>query len=155
MTPKPIAAILDSGAFLLLARVVLVCTFVIPGVMQIAQFNGAVGEFAHFNLNPAPAYVAASFITLLAGSALVILGGRWTWLGAGALGIYTGLTILIVHHFWTMSGQDQVGEMRTAWEHISLIGGLMTVAILEHRREAATSAAGASASASAAAAAKA
>jgi transmembrane protein len=139
MTPKPIAAILDSGAFLLLARVVLVCTFVIPGIMQIAQFSGAVGEFAHFNLNPAPAYVVASFITLLAGAALVILGGRWTWLGAGALGIYTGLTILIVHHFWNMTGQDQVNEMRTAWEHISLIGGLMTVAVLEHRRQAAAS----------------
>ena len=150
--PKPIAAILESGAFLLLARLVLVCTFVIPGVMQIVQFNGATGEFAHFNLNPAPAFVVASFVTLLVGSALVILGGSRTWLGAGALGIYTGLTILIVHHFWTMTGQDQVNEMRTVWEHISIIGGLMVVAIAEHRLKTADAASPARASAATAAA---
>jgi transmembrane protein len=138
MTPKPIAALLDSGAFLLLARILLVITFVMPGIMQPLQFQQTVGEFAHFSLNPAPAYVVLSFVTLLVGSALVIKGGRWTWLGAGALGVYTGLTVLIVHHFWTMSGADQLSEMRTTFEHISLIGGLMVVAVLEHRRASVT-----------------
>ena len=131
MTPSWVAAILQSRVFQFIARLALVITFVIPGLMQAAQFQGAVGDFAHFNLMPPAAYVMASIITLLAGSILVILGGRWTWLGAGALGIYTGLTILIVHHFWTMQGQDWLSEMRTALEHISLIGGLMVVAVLE------------------------
>jgi transmembrane protein len=153
MTPKAIAAILDSGAFLFLARVLLAATFLIPGIMQPLQFQGTVGEFAHFSLNPAPAYVVLSFVTLLIGSALVILGGRLTWLGAGALGVYTGLTVLIVHHFWTMTGADQLNEMRTTFEHISLIGGLMVVAVLEHRRASATAAAASGAAAAATAAA--
>jgi transmembrane protein len=130
MTPAPIAAILNARPFQLLARILLVVTFFTPGFMQIFQFQGALGDFTHFNLNPPPVYVVASIITLLGGSALVILGGRWTWLGAGALGVYTGLTILIVHHFWTMQGADQLSEFRTALEHISLIGGLMVAAIL-------------------------
>jgi transmembrane protein len=133
MTPNWVAALLQSRLFLYLARIVLVVTFLVPGVMQALQFQGAQGEFAHFNLMPPAVYVVASIITLLAGSVLVIMGGKWTWLGAGALGVYTGLTILIVHHFWTMQGADGLNEMRTALEHISLIGGLMVVAALERQ----------------------
>ncbi len=132
MPPKAIAAILNSSWFGWLARIALVVTFVMPGIMQPLQFNQSVGEFAHFGL---PAWVVVlSFVTLLGGSALVILGGKLTWLGAGALGIYTGLTVFIVHHFWTMSGADQLNEMRTTFEHISLIGGLMVVAICQNGR---------------------
>jgi len=132
MTPNWVVAILDSKLFQLLARILLVITFVMPGIMQIVQFQGSVGEFGQIGLHPAAAYVAASAVTLLIGSVLVILGGRLTWLGAGALGVYTGLTIFIVHHFWTMTGADQLNEMRTAFEHISLIGGLMVVAIAQN-----------------------
>lgn len=135
MTPKPIAALLDSPLFLLFARFLLVITFLVPGVMQAVQFQNSLGEFAHFNLNPPAAFVVLSIVTLLAGTALVLKGGKLTWLGAGALGIYTALTVLIVHHFWTMTGADQLNEMRTALEHFGLIGGLMIVAALEHRRK--------------------
>ena len=136
--PKAIAALLNSGGFAVLARLVLVVTFVVPGIMQVLQFHNALGEFAHFHLIPPQAFVIASIVTLLLGSLLVIAGGRWTWVGAGALGIYTGLTILIVHHFWTMAEPDRTNEMRTALEHISLIGGLMVVAILAARNTART-----------------
>ena len=129
MTPGWVSAILDSKIFQLLARVLLVVTFIVPGIMQPMQFQGSLGEFAHFNLNPPAFWVVLSFVTLLLGSALVILGGKLTWLGAGALGIYTGLTIFIAHHFWTMSGDERLGEMRQTLEHLSVIGGLMLVAI--------------------------
>lgn len=131
--PKAIGSLLNSSVFAFLARLILVVTFVVPGIMQVLQYKHAVGEFAFFHLSPPGAFVIASAVTLLVGSLLVIIGGRLTWLGAGALGIYTGLTILIVHHFWTMAEPDRTNEMRTALEHISLIGGLMVVAILEAR----------------------
>ena len=134
MTPNAVAAILDARLFHLLARILIATAFLVPGVMQAVHFHGALGEFGHFNLNPPTAYVAASIVTLLAGSALVIAGGRLTWLGAGALGIYTGLTIFIVHHVWTMHGDQAVSELHTVLGHISMIGGLMAVAILEHAR---------------------
>ena len=137
MTPIWVAAILDSRAFQLLARIMLMITFIVPGIMQPLQFQNALGEFTHFHLNPPAPYVIASFITLLVGAALVIFGGKWTWLGAGALGIYTGLTIFIAHHFWTMSGDERLGEMRQTLEHLSVIGGLMLVAIAQNGRRAA------------------
>ena len=134
MTPTWVAAILDSRAFQLFARVALVVTFVVPGIMQPLQFQGTIGEFQHFNVNPAAPFIVLSFVTLLVGSALVVLGGKWTWLGAGALGIYTFLTIFIAHHFWTMSGDERLSEMRQTLEHVSLIGGLMMVAIAQNGR---------------------
>ena len=132
MTPAWVAAILESRLFLFLARLLLAAAFLVPGVIQALQFHGALGEFAHFGLHPTSVYVIASIVTLLAGSALVIVGGRWTWLGAGALGIYTGLTIIIVHHVWTMHGPEAVTALHTVLEHIALIGGLMLVAVHEH-----------------------
>ncbi len=133
MTPRFVDAILSARAFQLIARVVLTVTFWVPGIMQAAQFKNALGEFTHFHVVPPAPFVVASFITLLVSSAIIIVGGKWTWLGAGALGIYTGLTILIAHHFWNMQGDEALAEMRTALEHISLIGGLMAVAIAEHK----------------------
>ncbi|MEK1930980.1 MAG: DoxX family protein, partial [Pararhizobium sp.] len=70
-------------------------------------------------------------------SALVI-SGRYVWLGAGALGVFTALTIPVAHAFWEMTGETAFFEMLFAIEHISVIGGLMTVAIL--RRQAAVGA---------------
>jgi transmembrane protein len=134
MTPVWVAAILQSRAVLILARAMLALVFVVPGVMQAVQFPAALGEFAHFNLHPTPVYVVASIVTLLGGSAVVIVGGKWTWLGAGALGVYTALTIFIVHHFWTLQGQAAATEQRFAVEHVSVIGALILVSILEHRR---------------------
>jgi transmembrane protein len=68
-------------------------------------------------------------IVQLGGSALVI-HGRHAWLGAGALGIFTALTIPIAHAFWTMSGEMAFLEMMFVFEHISVIGGLMVAAAL-------------------------
>ncbi len=134
MTPKVIDAILSARLFQILARIVLTLGLWLPGVLQVTQFQTAIGDFTHFHVTPPVPYIFASIITLLVGSAIVIIGGKWTWLGAGALGIYTGLTIFIAHNFWAMQGADAVNEMRTAIEHVSMIGGLMVVAIAEHQR---------------------
>ena len=134
MTPRWIDRILSAHGFQLAARILLTITFWLPGIMQALQFQGTVADFVHFHVTPAPRYVVASIITLLLGSAIVVAGGKWTWLGAGALGIYTGLTIFIAHNFWTMQGADRLNEMRAAIEHVTMIGGLMVVAISEHRR---------------------
>lgn len=63
----------------------------------------------------------------LAGSLLVILN-RWTWLGAGALGVFTALTIPIAHTFWTMEEPLKTVEFYIVMEHITVIGGLMLAA---------------------------
>ena len=130
MTPAPISAILDSRAFQILARIVLTTPFWGAGLQHALQWQSSLGEMAHFGLSPAWLYIALTIVTCLAGSALVIIGGRWAWVGAGWLGIFTALTIPIAHAFWAMTGNDAVSEFRTVMEHISIIGGLMVAAIL-------------------------
>ena len=129
----PIAALLESAAFRVIARVLLTLPFWMSGLAKIADFGFATQEMAMFGLNPPGAFAVATIITQLTGSALVI-SGRHAWLGAGALGIFTALTIPIAHNFWALEGERAMMEMFFAVEHISVIGGLMLAAILCHRK---------------------
>lgn len=109
------------------ARILLTYMFWASGIAKLVGFRAAVGEMAHFGLNPPVAFAIATIIVQLAGSALIILN-RWTWLGAGALGIFTLLTIPIAHNFWTMEEPFKTIEFHVVMEHISIAGALMVVA---------------------------
>jgi len=136
--PSWISAILDSSAFRLISRILLTLPFWLAGLQHAVQWPLTLGEMAHFGLNPPWLYGALTILFCLAGSAAVIPGGRWTWLGAGALGIFTALTIPIAHAFWKLSGDASLAELRTVMEHVSIIGGLMVVAYAQNGRSKAT-----------------
>ncbi|WP_370677472.1 DoxX family protein [Pleomorphomonas sp. PLEO] len=122
--------------FALLARIVLTLMFWLSGIAKLADFPAAIAEMRHFGLEPAVPIAVAVIAVQLVGSALVI-SGRHVWLGAGMLGVFTVLTIPIAHAFWTMDGERAFLEMMFAFEHISVIGGLMVVAAFgEARRRA-------------------
>jgi hypothetical protein len=55
---------------------------------------------------------------------------RRTWLGAGALGVFTALATVLAHQFWTLDGIERVRELNTFLEHEAIIAGLVLVAIL-------------------------
>ena len=85
---------------------------------------------AGFGLEPAVAFNIATVTVQLSGSLLVIQN-RYAWFGAGALGIFTALTIPIVHHFWSMTEEPfRTIAFHTATEHIGMIGALVVVSIL-------------------------
>ena len=130
--PKIIAALLSSRVFAFAARVVLTFPFWGSGLDKLINFPGGVAEMRQFGLEPAVLFNLAVLTTQLGGSALII-SGRHVWLGAGALGVFTALTIPIVHHFWTMDGAAALHAFHTAAEHIGTIGGLITVSILAAR----------------------
>jgi len=115
-----------------LARTLLTFPFWLSGFVKAADFAGARAEMAHFGLEPAAAYAVATIFVQLVGSALVITG-RAAWLGAGALIVFTVLTIPIAHHFWKLSGEQAMMEMFFAIEHVGIIGGLLLAAILCRR----------------------
>lgn len=124
---NPVSAITSATWFGYLARIVLTFGFWGSGLSKLIDFQGGVAEMAHFGLEPAVAFNIATIITQLVGSALVILN-RWTWLGAGALGVFTVLTIPIAHNFWAMEEPFKTMEFHVVMEHITVIGGLMVVA---------------------------
>jgi transmembrane protein len=124
---NPVSALTSATWFGYLARTVLTFMYWASGLSKLIDFNGGVAEMAHFGLEPASAFNIAVIITQLGGSALVILN-RWTWLGAGALAVFTALTIPIAHTFWTMEEPMKTLEFYVVMEHITVIGGLMVVA---------------------------
>jgi transmembrane protein len=136
--PSVIQSLLANRFVAFAARVILTFPFWGSGLDKLINFSGGVAEMRHFGLEPAILFNIAVFTTQLVGSALII-SGRHVWLGAGALGIFTALTIPIVHRFWTMQGAEALHAFHTAAEHIGTIGGLITVSILAARSHRAAS----------------
>ena len=119
--------LISSRWFGLVARTALTFMFWASGIAKLADFDMAVGEMAHFGLFPAAPFALAVALTQLVGSALII-ANRWTWLGAGMLGVFTALTIPIAHPFWTMEEPMRTLEFYVVMEHLTVIGALMVVA---------------------------
>jgi transmembrane protein len=132
MTPRWIDTVLESRATEIAARVLLTFPFWGSGLAKLLDFSGGMAEMSHFGLEPAWLFNLLTVIVQLGGSALVITR-RWTWLGAGALGIFTFLTILLVHAFWRLDGERGIEAFHTATEHVGMIGALVLVSILALR----------------------
>lgn len=127
-----IRTILMSRVTSLVARVLLTLPFWSNGLMKLFDFSGGIAEMEHFGFLPGAAFNLAIIIVHLGGS-LLIIARRWVWLGAGALGVFNALTILLVHRFWAMEGHQAIITLYTAEEHIGMIGGLILVSILAAR----------------------
>jgi len=125
---RAIEALLARPWVAFAARVLLTFPFWSSGIAKAADFGGAIGEMRHFGLEPAALFAVATILVQLAGSILVMLG-RAAWLGAGALIVFTLLTIPIAHDFWRMTGEQAMMEMFFAIEHVGLVGGLLLAAV--------------------------
>jgi transmembrane protein len=124
-----IRSVLSRPALLVVARVLLTFPFWGSGLAKLIDFQGGTAEMAMFGLHPPAVINAVVALTQLTGSALII-ANRAAWLGAGALGVFTALTIPIVHHFWSLEGERGIVAFHTATEHVGMIGGLVLAAIL-------------------------
>jgi len=136
MTPRWVHAILSSSITDFAARVLLTFPFWGSGFAKLIDFSGGMAEMSHFGLEPAWFYNGLTIFVQLVGSGLII-AKRWTWLGAGALGVFTFLTIPIVHAFWRLEGERALTAFHTAGEHVGMIGALVLVSILALRPKAA------------------
>ena len=127
-------AVLGHPFFFYLGAVVVTYMFWWSGLTKLWDLPGTQAEMAHFGLNPPWLFALATIAVQLAGSALVIFGGRFAWLGAAPLALFTLATIPISHDFWNMQGQAAFLEKLWAQEHISIVGGLILAAILADLR---------------------
>ena len=135
MTPRWIPVTLDSRAFRLLARIALMTPFWLQGARDATHWPQTVQLMRHFGLQPPELFGVATVMILIVGSVLVIVGGRWTWISAGAMALFTAATIPVAHPFWKLEGDAKLTEIAIVQEHISIIGGMMLAAILSHRRQ--------------------
>ena len=131
-TPRWISAVLSLPGLLPIARIALVSAFLIGGIQKLADFPAAVAEQAHFGLQPAWLWAAAAIAVELGGSVLVIVG-RWVWLGAGGLGVLTAVSMLVANNFWAQTGHDRFMATNAFFEHLGLIAGLVLITALSLR----------------------
>jgi transmembrane protein len=132
MTPRWIETLLSSRMTETTARVILTFPFWGSGLAKLLNFSGGMAEMSQFGLEPAWFYNSLTIFVQLVGSGLIITN-RLTWLGAGALGVFTFLTIPIVHAFWRFEGEQAIRAFHTAGEHVGMIGALVLVSILALR----------------------
>lgn len=127
--PVWVDAILDFRGTALVARVALASAYILGGLTKLFDFPGAIAEQEHFGLHPAALWAVVTIVVELIASVLVI-SGRWVWLGAGALGVLTGVASLVANNFWALSGHDRFTATNAFFEHLGLIGGFVLVAVL-------------------------
>lgn len=129
-----IDVLLRDRRFASAAATLLTLPYWSSGFAKLDDLDGALGEAAHFGLQPAMLVVACTILIQIGGSLLVILG-QVAWLGAGALGVFTALATLIAHPFWNVADPiARFHERNTFLEHAGLIGGLMLAAIVREQR---------------------
>jgi uncharacterized membrane protein YphA (DoxX/SURF4 family) len=133
-TPRWVSATLATPGLVPIARIALVSAFLIGGIQKLSDFPAAVAEQAHFGLQPAWLWAVAAIVIELGGSVLVIVG-RWVWLGAGGLGVLTAVSMLVANNFWAQTGQDRFMATNAFFEHLGLIAGLVLITTLSPRKQ--------------------
>lgn len=131
--PRFVAVLLNWPGTAFLARLALTGPYLLGGIMKLTDWQGAVAEQAHFGMQPAALFAAATIAVELVGPVL-ILADRLAWLGAGMLGVFTLLAAMVANAFWGMDGQDRFMAMNAFFEHLGLVGGFVLIAILSPRR---------------------
>ncbi len=130
--PRFVDAVLDWRWTGFLARLGLVGAYLLGGVVKLSDFPAAIAEQAHFGMHPPALWAALTIAVELIGP-LLILSGRFVWLGAGMLGVFTVLAAFTANAFWTMHGQERFGATNAFFEHLGLVGGFVLAARLaEH-----------------------
>jgi transmembrane protein len=128
-TPAVVVELLDNPLTLLAGRVCVALPFLVAGIMKLLFWQPGVAEMAAVGLHPAWVFNIAALVTELGGSASVILA-RKTWLGAGALGVFTVMTTFLAHRFWDFAGPARVMQMNSFLEHATISASFIFVVVV-------------------------
>ncbi len=133
--PAFVAALLDWNGAWFLARLLLVSAYLLGGVVKLTDFPSAIAEQVHFGVHPPVLWAVVTIAVELIGSAM-ILSGRWVWLGAGMLGVFTAAAAVVASPFWTLHGQERFMATNAFFEHLGLVGGFILTALVARARQA-------------------
>jgi putative oxidoreductase len=113
-----------NDLIILAARLLITTLFLIFGWRKLRDYSGTVSQMVQLGVPmPVLAAVVATFMELPVAFAVAI--GAFTRPSALLLVFYTLGTALIGHHYWTITGADQVTSMDGFYKNISIIGGLL------------------------------
>jgi uncharacterized membrane protein YphA (DoxX/SURF4 family) len=78
--------------------------------------------------------MAVATIVLELGAAALILLGRWRWLGALALAVFTVAATFMANRFWSAPPEARFMLANAFFEHLGLAGAFVLVAWEDLRR---------------------
>ncbi|HVI90989.1 MAG TPA: DoxX family protein [Dongiaceae bacterium] len=132
---RVLAPVLGSRLLYWLALLVLCAAYLQGGLNKVLDFDTAVAEMRHFNLEPA-APIAAATIALEIGASLFILSGYLRWLAALALAGFTLIASFLANPFWSVMPPERLAMANAFFEHLGLVGGFLLVAWQDVRHRA-------------------
>ncbi|MCX8667177.1 DoxX family protein [Acetobacteraceae bacterium B3987] len=119
----------QRNTLLLAARILLATLFLVMGWEKVTGFDASVGYLKSLNV-PVPTLAAIVAIIAEIGGGLAILLGIFTAPVALLLAIYTIVSGLIGHHYWTMpAGLAEYDTHIHFYKNISIAGGLVALAV--------------------------
>jgi uncharacterized membrane protein YphA (DoxX/SURF4 family) len=130
---RAIGSLVASRPVLFIALLGLCAAYIQGGLDKLLDLNAAVAETQSFGLPFAAAATAATIVTELVGSAL-ILTGIYRWLGALWLGGFTLFATFLANRFWEMVPPQRFMVENSFFEHLGLVGGFLLVAWLDLRK---------------------
>lgn len=128
LTPPAWATrLLTSNAVGWIALLGLCGAFIQGGIDKASDFHSAILEMQRFGVAPPAPIAAATIVTELGGSAL-ILTGIYRWVGALWLAGFTVVTVFVASRFWESPLPARAMMENTFFEHFGLVGGFLYVA---------------------------
>ncbi|MGO1074851.1 DoxX family protein [Inquilinus sp. CA228] len=115
-----------SSFFAFFARIFLAVLFVVSGWGKLTGFEGFVGYVASNGL-PVPQLFAALTILVELGGGVLLILGLFSRLAAFIMAGFALLTIVVVHHFWTMADAEMQMNQLMAMKNLAIAGGLLMV----------------------------
>jgi putative oxidoreductase len=112
----------------LIGRILIALIFLLAGFGKLTGFEGTVGYIASKGL-PLPQLAAVGAILVELGGGIMLVVGWKTRLAAAAMFIFTALTALIFHNFWSVPPEQAQNQMIHFMKNISMMGGLLYVVI--------------------------
>lgn len=113
---------------LLVSRCLLAVLFVVAGYGKLVGFDATTHYFDGLGL-PLPIATTALVVAIELVLGLALAVGVFTRPVALLLAGYTILTALIGHHFWTMTGAAQAGNLIHFNKNLGIAGGLLLVSL--------------------------
>ena len=118
----------QKDGVLLAARVLLMILFLLFGWQKLTGFSDTVAYMVSTGASlPTLSALIAVAIECVVGVLLVV--GFYTRPLALLLALYTIGTAFIGHRYWTMTGIEEYGSMINFYKNVSIVGGLLLLAL--------------------------
>ncbi len=118
----------NRDVLILVARVLLMTLFVTSGWSKLMSFTGTAGYMASLGV-PQPEVATAIAIVMEFFVAIALILGIYTRPLALLMVLFTLGTALLGHHFWTMEGAARAMNQINFYKNLSIMGGLLLLAV--------------------------